>query len=110
MAASSGRGRIAPRASAALTTAPTQRRVRPRTAPPLQLRVRTVNGPRAPTVIEARAPTAIGARARRVIEARARTVTADRGPSDVTIGEASVVMTIAATTAVTTVAMTAPRR
>jgi hypothetical protein len=115
VAASSGRVRIAPRASAALTTA--QRR--PSTAlcvPRVQLRVQLVTEARAPKAIEARAPAiearapaiearapkAIEARARTVIERRARKVTVDRGPSGVTIGAASVVMT--------TVATTAPRR
>ena len=115
MAASSGRDRIAPRASAALTTAPPRRPSTALCVPTLRV---PVTEARARTVIEARAPKAIGARARMVIERRARMaierrarrVTVDHGPSGVTIGEALVVMTIAATTAVTIAAMTAPHR
>ncbi len=92
MAVSSGRGRIAPRASEALTMAPHRG---PRTAPRVQ------------RVIVRRAPKAIVARAPRVIVVAARGVmTGDRGVMIIVTTDATTAVTIGATT----VATTAPRR
>ncbi len=100
VAVSSGRGRIAPRASEALTMAPHRG---PRTAP----RVQRVIVHRAPKAIVARAPRVIGRREPRVIVVAARGVmTGDRGVMIIVTTDATTAVTIGATT----VATTAPRR